>query len=355
VRDGLRGLRSSQTLIQASERALAGEAGRAEPTESRTRVVLRDELYRVAMSEQQARVLQETAAQPAMSSMAEWIPSYGVCSGGGCAHGALRLHSGCQVIHVPSYLKGLWVACSSMCASAANAAGAHQLSLRWEEVAADEKVLSSKLNEFDAVILAAGSGLFEPDGVPAVPILSKNHSLPVQLVRGQSLQVTLPLSSEVHNDDAVLCGKYVAPLPRGIGDGRAVLIGATHEYQRVPLTPDEVVKDLRARTEPYLPPHHSAEVWDGGTVRRITSGVRVQSARGKYGRLPIIGRWVDVSLHSNAWIFTGLSSRGLLYHAMYGEMLAKAVLDNAEEVLWELYPGSAWWKADGKFALPQPS
>ena len=361
VRDGLRGLNCSRILIEAAERALAqpagaeGGGGTAEPRDSGTRVVLRDELYRVAASERQARVLQETAAHPTLSSMAEWIPSYGGGGDGDCAYGALRLHSGCQVIHVPSYLRGLWVACTDMCSSAANATDAHQLSLRWEDVAADVKALASKLSEYDAVILAAGSGLFESDKIPAVPILSDGHSLPVQLVRGQSVEVTLPLTSGECSNDAVLCGKYVSPLPRGTSEGRTVLVGATHEYQRVPLTPDEVVTDLRARTEPFLPPHRSAEIWDCSTVRRVTSGVRVQSARGKFGRLPIIGRWDDVSLHSNAWIFTGLSSRGLLYHAMYGEMLSRAVLGNAEEVLWDVYPDSMWWKADGKYALSQAS
>jgi glycine/D-amino acid oxidase-like deaminating enzyme len=344
VRDGIRGLGCSRALIQAAESALARSEGAAvaEQNESGTRVVLRDELYRVAASERQARVLQETAAQPTMASMAEWLTSYG-----GGAHGALRLHSGCQVIHVPSYLKGLWLACTSMCSSSASAVDA-QMSVRWEEVASDEKPFASRLNQYDAVILAAGSGLFAPDGPPAVPIISESHSLPVQLVRGQSVEVVLPVSSEDYINDAVLCGKYISPLPRGMGEGRAVLVGATHEYQQVSLTPDEVVKDLCARTEPFLPPLRSSEVWDFGTVQRVTSGVRVQSARGKHGRLPIIGRWEYGCVHSNAWIFTGLSSRGLLYHAMYGEILARAVLQNSEEVLREVDPEFTWWKADSK-------
>lgn len=355
MRDGIRALGCSRALIEAAERAWVapGGAGGAESsvgTGPRGAVVLRDELYRVASSERQARALQETAAQPAVASVAEWIPSYtyggdtGSGGAGAGGHGALRLHSGCQVVHVPSYLRGLWLACAGVCESTADARDA-RLSVRWEVVPSDETALASKLKQYDAIVLAAGSGLFASDGNPAVPILSGRHGLPVQLVRGQSVEIALPLSSEVPNTDAVLCGKYVSPLPCAKGkEGRAVLVGATHEYQPIPLTSDQVVKELRERTEPFMPPHRSAEVWDYGTVRRVTSGVRVQSARGKNGRLPIIGRWEDASFHSNAWIFTGLSSRGLLYHAMYGEILARAVLCNAEEVLGDVYPDSLWWK-----------
>jgi glycine/D-amino acid oxidase-like deaminating enzyme len=65
-------------------------------------------------------------------------------------------------------------------------------------------------------------------------------------------------------------------------------------------------------------------------------------ARGGVGRLPIIGSF-DTSLHSNAWIFTGLSSQGLLYHGLFGDFVSDLMLSggNAAE---DESPEIIWWR-----------
>ena len=73
--------------------------------------------------------------------------------------------------------------------------------------------------------------------------------------------------------------------------------------------------------------HFSSGTWDNGKVDKVTCGYRVQSNRGPYGRLPIIGK-LDSSHHPNSWIFTGLSGRGILYHALYGNLLSDLILAN---------------------------
>jgi hypothetical protein len=85
----------------------------------------------------------------------------------------------------------------------------------------------------------------------------------------------------------------------------------------------------------------ASDLWAAGTVDTITTGFRVQSNRGSHGRLPIIGSF-DSPLHRNAWIFTGLSSRGLLYHGIFGDLVTDLILrnGNAEDESPEIF----WWK-----------
>jgi glycine/D-amino acid oxidase-like deaminating enzyme len=176
------------------------------------------------------------------------------------------------------------------------------------------------------VVLAAGAGLFQS------LVVDKNAGLPVQLVRGQSIEMTLDGDYEGHSINALLCGKYISPLP----EPNRVLIGATHEFMSDPLDRDQVEKELRDRS--YI---FASSVWDNGTIDRITSGYRIQSNRGKHGRLPIIGQYQSPH-HPNTWIFTGLSSRGLLYHGIFGEFLSDMILGDAN--MTSLPVEIDWWK-----------
>ena len=69
--------------------------------------------------------------------------------------------------------------------------------------------------------------------------------------------------------------------------------------------------------------------------------------RGQHGRVPIIGRSCG-DLHDDAWLFTGLSSRGLIYHGIYGDILSGAVLEGNEESMLKKYPHLGWWKRNKK-------
>ena len=102
-------------------------------------------------------------------------------------------------------------------------------------------------------------------------------------------------------------------------------IGATHEFKEEPLKPNEVEDELKERSY-----HFASEVWDNGTIDRVTSGTRVQSNRGPCGRLPIVGKLKNCH-HHNSWVFTGLSGRGMLYHGIYGDLLSNLILGNMNE------------------------
>ena len=79
-------------------------------------VQLRDQLFRLAMNAKQAKELQETADQ--LPDLCQWVPPNDLVAQQivpgiekESILGALRLDNGCQVIHVPSYLRALWKLC----------------------------------------------------------------------------------------------------------------------------------------------------------------------------------------------------------------------------------------------------
>jgi glycine/D-amino acid oxidase-like deaminating enzyme len=300
---GLEGLKATNVLLDASKKYQNG-------------CILQDELYRVAVNKDHQDTLMETADR--LPELAEWVPRDNLpWTAPNEVLGALRLHSGCKVVHVPSYLKGLYQAIHGM-------GGGDK---EWTVLGVSSSSHSrtswvKRLEGFDAVVLAAGSGLFQESII--------EEKIPVQLVRGQSIEMTL---KETSLDSAMLCGKYITPLL----EKNRILIGATHEFKDQALDPEEVRLELRQRSDAF-----ACNLWEDGTVDKITSGFRVQSNRGKYGRLPIVGKF-DTSLHPNTWIFTGLSSRGLLHHGIFGEILASQIIGAQSKQRCE---GLDWWRGN---------
>jgi len=356
----MEGLQETARLVQKAMAAAAAAATTGDSNDEKdgnnshnNTVVLRDELYRLAVNEKQALQLQETAMK--LPDLAEWLDHDQTVTrlGAGAVTtdhilGALRLHNGCQVIHVPSYLRGLWQACEQEAIRSSS-------TLEWHPMSTSE-MPSDLLGDFDVTIYCAGAGMFthgEDDNVVLRSMQQRQRhqssegngtsiAFPVQLVRGQSLELNVQsprYDSLLRN--AILCGKYVSPLPCS----NKVLVGATHEFQSQSLTEKQVVDELQERTAPFL----SAGVWnDKGVVDRVTSGTRVQSARGWAGRRPIVGRLSSSSTkRKDKWIFTGLSSRGLLYHGLYGKFLAEAILADNEQVLLDRCSEILWWRDKG--------
>lgn len=284
--------------------------------------------------------------------------------------GALILSNGCKTIHVPSYLQSLWLACQQLCADHEEEAtlSGGRATATWVCIQDDSReAWKQRLSQFDTVLLAAGSGLFESTTTTATPrsdedshcFLSRNN-LGVQLVRGQSL--ILRTSNDDNGDaqaattpwkrHAFLNGKYVSPLPQN----DLVLVGATHEFLSTPLSQAHVLADLKSRTYEMIPDLWKDMEEENGnfSLEAVTVGTRVQTPRGAHGRRPIIGKLQNHTaggdenglLHHNTWIFTGLSSRGLIHHALYGEILAQAILENNEELIRQRDKELVRWKRE---------
>lgn len=353
---GLEGLEASNRLLNAASSLFNDQS----ESSSLPSIVLQDSVYRVALSTEQQVSLQALAstnreALEAANVRCQWLSpgelngildeSYpSTKSDSPRSHfGALVLSGNARVIHVPSYLQGLWKACCHI----SNQTSQWILTDQLAHVS-NKDWLERLQNEFDVVVLAAGAGLFQPPHVSEgcggettsqnPHVLDSEHSLigskdfPVQLVRGQSVEMQRQQGEEISPSHlsplppALVCGKYVLPTLRN----DRILVGATHEFQSVPWTTDRVLQELRERTTELLPNiwetrketdvETDAVKWE---IAQVSSGMRVQANRSAHGRLPIIGR-----LHSNIWIFTGLSSRGLLYHGLFGDYLTNSILNS---------------------------
>lgn len=268
--------------------------------------VLAQHLYHLALSEQDADIMRSTAES--LPEFCAWLDQDEIKNSVGSDSsnilGGLRLSNGCQAIHVPWYLEGLWKACLDR----------HRGRIEWRQ----EKWSGQ---DDSTVVYCAGAGLWKDSLL--------KRELPTQLVRGQLLELTVPAGT---NQEPTLFGKYISPRP----EPNKILLGATHEFREEPLSAAQVQDELRDRSYDAVP-----HLWDDDRVcvDQISEGTRVQSNRGPFGRLPIIGRLSD-----DEWIFTGLSSRGLLYHGVYGEILADAILQDSEDEMLKLHPHLGWWK-----------
>jgi glycine/D-amino acid oxidase-like deaminating enzyme len=321
-------------------------------------VVLRDKIYRIAMNEAQADRFQKTAVE--LPEFATWMEPDSSTTGSGDdgdawetqyfsneenVVGALKLSGGCKVLHMQSYLKGLWSKCESI------GSGTKKWMTYDDIDDIDSNDWKERLAAYDCVVFAAGSGLFQSS------VLDQNE-FPITLVRGQSIEMTMNDDQIVHN--AILCGKYVSPLPENrviigtlkcfetlwpasvnanlvLTNTPCAFTGATHEFKAEPLTPHEVELELKERSY-----HFASGSWDHGTIDNVTVGYRVQSNRGPNGRMPIVGK-LESSHHHNSWVFTGLSGRGILYHGIYGDLLSNLILEKTTDASG-LLESLNWWR-----------
>ena len=223
--------------------------------------------------------------------------------------GCVKYVNGCKVIHVPSYLQGLWEECKSLCGTG---------DIVWKQQEITSSLLQDISDRYDIVILTAGSGLFQNNNL-LLNCSTENkqddakNQYPVTLVRGQALELQYPKQHE-----ALLCGKYIVPTPND-----SIIIGATHEFKKDALTPNQVKQELKKYTYALNP-----KLWDDMETKEcnVLEGVRVQSNRTPFGRLPIFGKVkCDGGYNDNMWYLTGLSSRGVLYHGLYGQELINEI------------------------------
>ncbi len=231
-------------------------------------VALRNGLFRAAVTEEQKssfRAFQDPDVEWKEISLSELA-----------VHEGLWIAKGVSVFsHL--YLQGLWKACSS-------------LGVQFYEECYDYEKRDRSL--FDAIVLAGGWEMID------LPICQK---LPLRLVLGQS----------------VFC-RWQRPLPFSIvsnghmsvtEDPEICHLGSTYEHSRHP-DPNQVQALMKRIGSFYLPV-------DELKIQEVRFGIRIAP---KDGHMPIVK---EVSPHT--WVFTGLGSRGMLYHALLGRELAETI------------------------------
>ena len=154
--------------------------------------ILRNEIYRVALNDEHISTLKQTGID--LPNLTQWLESDELGWGESEVVGALRLHAGCKVVHIPTYLRGLWSACRSL------GSGEREWLVE-SDCTSEDYDWEQRLASFDTVVLCAGAGLFQNSII--------RDKLPISLVLGQSIEMTLGESTCEH---AMLSGKYVSPL-----------------------------------------------------------------------------------------------------------------------------------------------
>jgi glycine/D-amino acid oxidase-like deaminating enzyme len=151
----------------------------------------------------------------------------------------------------------------------------------------------SELEEFDHIVVAAGYGVAK---------FPECKHLKVQFLKGQALT----MEGEAPHQKSFISRGYIARGPKV----DRFEIGSTYEKQFSSVEPD--LERAKALLEDKL------RLCPGAKILDCRSAVRVCS-QGHY--TPIIEK-----ISEKISVFTGLGSRGLLYHGFYGRMLAARIV-----------------------------
>lgn len=194
---------------------------------------------------------------------------------------AIYIKSG-LTIYAKKYLQGLWLACQERGAKLEMQA-IHSL---------------AALKDFDGIVVAIGGGYKS---------LIEVSSLPFSLIKGQQLELEWP--------------EALKPLPTVLNaqlyclmheDQKSCTVGSTFERDFKHASADVAYAkaEILAKLKELYPPLVHAR------ILHCHAAVRVSAP----GRRP----WLQKA-GTNCWVFSGLGSKGLLYHALYGKRLADMI------------------------------
>ncbi len=258
-RKALRSWRSDEAMLIVEELLAASEEALGKPVCERTGI------FRIAVTQQQQVDFKKRVDQDLD---AKWLdhPLFG---------SGLWIPGGITV-YTPLYLEGLW-----------------KVIQKRGVIFRKEKVVDlDSLQGYDQIVVSAG---FETIDFPLL------KDLPLKKTKGRTLLCAwdqrLPFS-------LVSQGHITPTADPFIGQ-----IGATYEHFEDPvLSEQEVILELKRKVAQFYP---AAMDWP---VLDIRFGIRISRP---LGYRPIIER-----IDRNIWVFTGLGSRGMLYHALLGKELA---------------------------------
>lgn len=197
-------------------------------------------------------------------------------------HGGLYINEGLTV-DVHAYLFGLWQSVAKL------GAQFHQIAMLKQQ----------DLEPYDRILIAMGP-------------LSKNfpglQSLPLTPIKGQILNVKWPKHLEPPQH-SLISHKYLVMHK----DQKSCTLGATFErdFDNPNADRTKAAAEILPKITSFLPALEKAEILSCQAGFRATTP----------SRLPLVGM-----LNEHVYFFTGLGSKGLLYHAWVGKRVARAML-----------------------------
>lgn len=186
------------------------------------------------------------------------------------------IHTGITVCS-KNYLEGLWSACQKL--------GAKLIIQKIESL--------DELTAYDQIVLAAGSGTAH---------FPQCRDLKIKYLKGQALY----MEGNPPFERSFISKGYIA---YG-GEPTHFEVGSTYEREFTDDLPNQKIAEKLLQDKLTL-------FCSGAKILECRAGVRVMP---REGYLPTIQK-----VGENVHVFTGLGSRGLLYHGLFGKLLAQEI------------------------------
>lgn len=267
-RFGIESEAASRELIKIAEEAL------------QSTVILSKGILRVALNEEKKQEYSERAKQ---YEDCRWVEPKEclALTHGSVGHSGLFIQDG-LTIDCFKYLQGLWKATEKM--------GAKFFDSPIEKL--------SQLSHYDAIVVATGA--------TALQFKELSH-LKVTAVKGQLLEFVWPNVEPL--DICLNAEAYITMMP----GGKACVAGSTYEKTFTSTSAElKLAKELLLpKITALYPPLQNAEIIG------CRAGLRASTP----DHLPLIGQFGD-----KLFVITGMGSKGLLYHAIYGKNLSNQII-----------------------------
>ncbi|KAL8189564.1 hypothetical protein R6Q57_029130 [Mikania cordata] len=227
-------------------------------------------------------------------------------------------------IHPQGYLEALYLASETLAKEMSNV-GPGEKEISFHKRSIDH--LLELEGEYDAVIVCLGARSI------LLPELS--GKLPLRTCRGIIAHLHLPdnIGDELlEQSPSVLLDAWIA-----IQNSRNIYLGSTWEWKSFNYSQNVSTEEASKALEELLPkasaiyPNITKWAFDGARA-----GLRAMPPLTGNGSLPLLGQIDDLigqTHKSKFWLFSGLGSRGLLYHALLGKLMAQAVISCDEDVI----------------------
>ncbi|KAL7600569.1 hypothetical protein Lser_V15G23846 [Lactuca serriola] len=242
-----------------------------------------------------------------------------------CVPSNLAFHmQGAINIHPQPYLEALYVACEAL-ARDMSSVGPGEKDINFHKKSIDN--LLQLEGEYDAVIVCLGArSTFLPE---------LSGRLPLRTCRGVTAHFHLPenIGEEIpEHSPSILSDAWLA-----IQNPRNLHVGSTWDWKSCNYSQKVSMEEASRALEELLPKasavYPSLRKW---VFYGASAGLRAMPPLTGNGSLPLLGRiddFITQNHSSKFWLFSGLGSRGLLYHAWLGKLMAQAVISCDEGVI----------------------
>ena len=242
-----------------------------------------------------------------------------------------------MVLDTRRYLEALWDACDQLARDSGSTLTSHRITIR--------SLDDLRPYGYDATVIAAGAAVQE--------IVELRDAIELDLCQGYTVEMIKTATEGAHaahiREPSILGQPYVAfhgptraivgaTQRHGISSGEALRVLAHGLDDASPDAAQNAAKLVQMARQ--AAPELDASTWH---IRSVRSGVRAMPTRTHQGSIPYAGRLTD-DVHQNCWIIAGLGARGLVYHALLGELTSAAVLANADnKTAFSEYPELTRW------------